>query len=174
MAERDGARSSVLDERLRVPPLRRAGGRVARVADRELTVQPAELLLVEHLRDEPHVAKRRQPAVVGNGDARGFLAAVLQREQTEVREARDVALGRPHPEQAAHQPTVPIRRRPFVPSRSTFSGAQASKIWPPAAGAGSSTCATTPLCSSASRSACSMPPSETSCASVNTGAAFQT
>ncbi len=62
MAERDRARAPVLDQRLRVRPLRRAGRRVARVADRELPVQAAQLLLVEDLGDEAHVAEHRQPA----------------------------------------------------------------------------------------------------------------
>ena len=52
VAERDRARAAVLDERLRVRPLRRAGRRVARVPDRDLAVQAAQLLLVEDLRDE--------------------------------------------------------------------------------------------------------------------------
>ena len=159
VAERDRARAAVLDEGLCVPPLRRTRRRVARVADCEVTAQPAELLLVEDLGDEPHVAERRDAALVGNGDAGRLLPSVLKREQPEVGHARDVAVRRPHSEEAAHQRTVPMRSRPFVPRRSTSSGAHASRICPPEpAAAGSSTSASSPLCSSASRSACPTPP----------------
>ena len=88
--ERDGARAPVVEERLRVRPGRRAGRRVARVADRDLAAEAVKLLLVEHLRDEPEVAHPRQPAVLGDRDPRRLLAAVLEREEAEVREARDV------------------------------------------------------------------------------------
>ena len=86
--ERDRARAAVLHERLRVRPLRRARRRVARVADRDLAAQAVELLLVEHLRDEPEIAQRRQAAVLGDGDPGRLLAAMLQREEPEVREPR--------------------------------------------------------------------------------------
>src|SRR5439155_6952597 len=93
VAERDGARAPVLDEGLRVRPLRRAGRRVAVVADRYLAAQAAQLLLVEDLGDQPEVAQRGQAAVLGDGDSRRLLAAVLQREQAEVRQPRHVAVG---------------------------------------------------------------------------------
>ena len=64
--------------------------------------RPRELLLVEDLRDEPEVAQRRQPALLGDGDARRLLAAVLEREEPEVREPRDVAVGCVDAEDAAH------------------------------------------------------------------------
>ena len=108
VAERDGARAPVLDERLRVRPLRRARGRVARVPDRDLPLQRVQLLLVEDLRDEPEVAERRQPPLLGDRDAGRLLPAVLEREEPEVREPRDVAVGRVHAEDAAHQRTWPI------------------------------------------------------------------
>ena len=93
MAERDGATASAVEQRLRVRPVRRAGRRVARVADRDVAVQAAQLLLVEDLRDEAHVAQHGQPAVVGDGDPGRLLAAVLERDagRSSV-SARDVAL----------------------------------------------------------------------------------
>src|SRR5262249_27024552 len=133
-----------------------------------------QLLLVEDLSHEAHVAQRRQAAAVRDGDAGRLLAAVLQCEQAEVRQAGDVALGRADAEEPAHQPTVPIRCSPLVPSRSMFSGAHASSTCPPGTASGSSTSAAIRLCSPASSSASSRPPSETSCASVSTRAAFQT
>ena len=109
--ERDGARRAVVHERLRVRPVRAAGRRVARVADRDLAGQRRELLLVEHLRDEPHLAERRDAAAVGDRDPGGLLAAVLEREQAEVREPRDVALVRADAEDAAHQRAPLVRLR---------------------------------------------------------------
>ena len=113
--ERDGARVAVVEQRLRVRPRVRAGGRVARVADRELAVQAGQVLLVEHLRDEAEVAQRREAAVLGDGDPGRLLAAVLERVQAEVGEPRDVAAGGVDAEDAAHQrrPT----RRPAAAER---------------------------------------------------------
>ena len=62
MAERDGAHAAVVDERLRVRPVNAAGRRVARVADRDLAGERLQLLLVEDLGDEAHVAEHRQPS----------------------------------------------------------------------------------------------------------------
>ena len=67
-----------------------------------------QLLLVEHLGDEAEVAERGEPALLGDGDARRLLAAVLEREEPEVREPRDVAVRGVHAEHAAHQRTSPI------------------------------------------------------------------
>ena len=78
--ERDRAGAAVVDERLRVLPRVRARRRVARVADRELAGEAVQLLLVEHLRDEPEVAQHGQPAALGHGDPGRLLAAVLERD----------------------------------------------------------------------------------------------
>ena len=78
------------------------------MADRDVALQAAELLLVEDLGDEPEVAQRRQPALLGDGDPGRLLAAVLEREETEVRQPRDVVAGRADAEDAAHQTTSPI------------------------------------------------------------------
>ena len=64
--------------------------------------QPAEVLLVEHLRDEAHLAEHGQVAAVRDGDPGRLLAAVLERVQAEVREPGDVAVGRADAEDAAH------------------------------------------------------------------------
>ena len=105
--ESDGAAAAALDQRLGVGPLGRAGGRVARVADRRVAVQAAQLLFVEDLGDEAHVAQHRQAAVVRDGDPGRLLAAVLEREEPEEGDARDVALRRADAEDAAHQATIP-------------------------------------------------------------------
>ena len=101
--ERDGARLAVVDERLRVRPLGAAGRRVPRVADRDLAAQAPEAPLVEDLADEAHLAHRGQPAALGDGDPRRLLAAVLEREEPEVRKPGDVALARADAEDAAHR-----------------------------------------------------------------------
>src|SRR4029077_15557191 len=102
---------------------------------------------------------------LGDGDAGGFLASVLEREEAEVRKARDVALGCVDAEDAAHQRTCPIWTNPREPSRDTRLGAQA-RMAAPAPGsysAGSSTSAWRPsLHAAASASADSMPPPPTS------------
>ena len=107
--------AAVLDDRLCVRPVRRAGRRVARVADRDLALEAAQVLLVEDLGDEAHVAQDGQAAAVGDGDARGLLPAVLEGEQAEVRDARDVALGGANAEDTAHLGVVAClpHRRPL-------------------------------------------------------------
>ena len=77
------------------------------MADRHLAAQAAQLLLGEDLRDEAHVAKHGQALAVGHRDAGRLLSAVLEREEGEVGEAGDVALGRVDPEDAAHQSATP-------------------------------------------------------------------
>src|SRR4029079_18994676 len=80
--------------------------RVPRVPDRGLAGERLQLLLVEHLCDEPHVAQRRQPPALGDRDAGRLLPAWLQREEREVRESRHLALGRADAEDAAHLGTT--------------------------------------------------------------------
>ena len=63
VAERDGPAGTVPDDRLRVLPVRRAGRRVARVADRGLTHEGAQLGLVEHLRRRVPSRGARSPGV---------------------------------------------------------------------------------------------------------------
>ena len=100
--ERNRAGAAVLHERLRVRPLRRARRRVARVADRDFAAQPVQLLLVEDLRHQTEVSQCREPPLLGDGDAGRLLAAVLQGEEAEVRQPRDVAFRSMHAEDAAH------------------------------------------------------------------------
>ena len=111
VTERDGARPTVVHDRLRVRPVRRARRRIARVPDRDLAAQAAQLLLVEHLRHEAHVAQRRHPTVVGDGDAGRLLPAVLEGEQAEVGDARNVASWCADAEDAAHQSSASQARR---------------------------------------------------------------
>ena len=71
--------------------------------DRHLAGERLKLLLVEDLGDEPHVAEHRQPASLRDGDPGRLLAAMLEREEREVREPRHVTLDRADPEDAAHR-----------------------------------------------------------------------
>ena len=96
-----------MEQRLRVLPRIAAGRRVARVADRILALETGERALVEDLRHEPEIANGGEAPVFGDRDPRRLLAAVLQRVETEVRQARDVASRRTNTEHAAHQVTVP-------------------------------------------------------------------
>ena len=102
VAERDRPRRPVVDDRLRVAPARRARRRVAAVRDRRVALEAAQLVLAEDLRDEAHVPEGGQPLAVRDRDPGRLLAAVLEREEPEVREPGDVALGRPDAEDAAH------------------------------------------------------------------------
>src|SRR5262249_6520578 len=112
----DGPGAAVDDDRLRVHPVRRAGGRVARVPDGDLPAQAPQRLLVEHLGYETELTDGRQPPVLRDRDARGLLAAVLEREQAEVRETGNVTLVGPDPEHATHQ------SRPSQASRNAATG----------------------------------------------------
>ena len=71
------------------------------MADRHLALQRAQALLVEDLVDEPLVAHRHDVAALGGGDAGGLLAAVLERVEREVGEARDVVPRGAYTEDAA-------------------------------------------------------------------------
>ena len=85
-------------DRLRVLPGRRAGGRVAVVADGQVALQRREPALVEHLRDEAHVLRDRDRLAVAHRDPGRLLTPVLECEQPEVGQLRDVLAGPVHAE----------------------------------------------------------------------------
>src|ERR1700678_568508 len=63
--------------------------------DRELAGERAQVVLGEHLVDEPKLAARDDVATaIGRGDASRLLAAVLQGVQREVRQTRHLVTGR--------------------------------------------------------------------------------
>ena len=82
----DLAVGAIDQERLGVVQPALAGGRIARVADREVTGQRLERGFVERVRHVAHRAGRTHAGTVGGDDAGAFLAAVLQRVQAQVRE----------------------------------------------------------------------------------------
>jgi hypothetical protein len=63
------------------------------VADRHVALQRAQLLLVEHLADQPLVAHGHDVAALRGGDARRLLPAVLEGVQGEVGQPGDVVAG---------------------------------------------------------------------------------
>ena len=91
-----------------------------------VAAQAAQLLLVEDLGDEAHVAQHRQAALVGDRDPGRLLAAVLEREEAEVRDARDVAVGRADAEDAAHQRDRSRAREASRRARARSGGARAT------------------------------------------------
>ena len=76
--------------RLRVAPRARAGGRVARVADREVAGERGEGAIVEGVGHEAHVLHDGERVPVAHGHARGLLATVLQCVEAEVGQVSDV------------------------------------------------------------------------------------
>ena len=91
----------VAPDRLGVLPGAAPGRRVADVADRHRAGERLELLLVEDLRDEAEVAQGHDHPALAGGDARRLLAAVLERVEAEVGQARDVVSRRADAEDAA-------------------------------------------------------------------------
>ena len=90
----------VLEDGLGVVPLVGAGGRVAHVPDRGFALEGLQLLLVEDLGHQAEVPERGDVAALAGRDARGLLAAVLQRVEREVGEPGDFALRRVDAENA--------------------------------------------------------------------------
>ncbi len=70
------------------------------MADREVAVERGQRGFVEDLADQPEVLVDEDVGAVADRDAGGFLAAVLLREESEVREPGDVLAGSPYAEEA--------------------------------------------------------------------------
>ena len=92
MAERHRAAIVAID-RLGVVPAAATGGRVADVAEGEVSRERLEAALVEHLGDEAEIALGGDVPVLGGRDAGRLLAAVLEGVEGEVGEPGDVVLG---------------------------------------------------------------------------------
>ena len=71
----------------------RTGGRVARVADGQVALQIAQVLFVEHLRDQPHALVHVGHAAVAGDNARRLLPPVLQGIERKKGMARHIAAG---------------------------------------------------------------------------------
>ena len=70
------------------------------MADGDVALHRRQRLLVEHLADQAEILEDQHLGAVGDGDAGGFLPAVLQRVQAEVSEFGDLFTGGPDPEYA--------------------------------------------------------------------------
>ena len=70
------------------------------MADRDVTLEGVQGLLVEHLGDQSEILEDHDLTAVRDGDAGRFLPAMLQRVQAVVRQLGDFLAGRPHPENA--------------------------------------------------------------------------
>ena len=71
------------------------------MADRDVALHRAQRLLVEDLADQPEILEHQHLGAVGDGDACGFLAAVLQCVKAVVSELGDLFARRPYAENAA-------------------------------------------------------------------------
>ena len=71
------------------------------MADRDVAFHRGQRLLVEDLADQPEVLEHQHLRAVGDRDAGGLLAAVLQRVEAVVGQLGDVFAGRPYAEYAA-------------------------------------------------------------------------
>ena len=103
MAEGDGTGTPVVDQRLGIRPVHAPGRRIPCVPDGDLAGERLELLLVEDLGYESHVAEHRQSASLRDRDPGRLLPAMLQSEEREIREPRHVTLDRTDAEDAAHR-----------------------------------------------------------------------
>ena len=102
VAQRDaGARRGVAEHRLGVLPGGGAGGGVAAVPDRDVALHRGQRLLVEYLADQAEILEHQHLRAVGDGDAGGLLAAVLQCVQAVIGELGHLFAGRPYAEYAA-------------------------------------------------------------------------
>ena len=132
VGERDLA-AVVAPDRLGVLPGAAAGRRVADVTDRHRPGEALQLLLVEDLGDEPEVAQGHDHPALAGRDPRRLLAAMLQREEAEVAEPRDVATRRVNAEDAAFVARSvavveePLGQEEVWPSGSTSSGIEAGR-----------------------------------------------
>ena len=89
------------EHRLRVLHVRASDGRVAIMADRDVTFEAADKFVVENLRNESNSFVERDGSTVCRCDARAFLAAMLEREEPEKGDARDVEAFAVNPEDRA-------------------------------------------------------------------------
>ena len=69
--------------------------------DRDVALHRGKRLLVEYLADQAEILEHQHLRTVGNGDAGGFLATVLQRIQAVVGELGHFFARGPYPEYAA-------------------------------------------------------------------------
>ena len=83
---------AVAGQRLGVAQVRRAGGRIAGVADGHVADEVVQDFAVENLRHQPHAFVFAELAAVARDDARAFLAAMLQGIEAVIGQFRRVGM----------------------------------------------------------------------------------
>ena len=86
--QREAAEIRFHPDRLRVPQKRRAGRRIPIVTDRGVADEFVQFIFAENVRDLAHAGFAIQAFAVGADDARGFLSAMLQGIEAQIREIR--------------------------------------------------------------------------------------
>ena len=101
MGERDDNLVDGGEVRLRGLPAFGARRSVAHVPHRELARKRRKVGVGKDLPTKAQVFTNHDGAAVANRDTSGFLSSMLKRAQTEIRQARDIALGSPNAEYTA-------------------------------------------------------------------------
>ena len=96
-----GAGRGVAEHRLGVLPGGLAAGGVPAVPDGDVALHRGQRLLVEDLADQTEILEHQHLRSVGDGDARGLLAAMLQGVEAEVGQLGDLFPGGPDSEYTA-------------------------------------------------------------------------
>ena len=99
--ERDNDAVDGGEVRLRGFPALGAGGAIAHVAHGQLAGERRQVGVGEHAIEQSQVLANHNRAAITHGDSRRFLAAMLQRAQTKVRQSSHIAIGCPHTKNAA-------------------------------------------------------------------------
>ena len=99
--ERDNDAVDGRKMRLRGFPALGAGGAIAHVAHGQLAGERRQVGVGEHAIEQSQVFANHNRAAITHGDSRRFLAAMLQRAQTKVRQSSHIAIGCPHTKNAA-------------------------------------------------------------------------
>ena len=89
MGQSEGTKPGHQNHGLGIADPTAARGGVAVVSHRQITGHAGQNLLIKHLADQAHVLMQADLAFVEHGDARRFLAAMLQGIQAEVGEVGD-------------------------------------------------------------------------------------
>ena len=99
--ERDNDAVDGRKMRLRGFPALGTGSAIAHVAHGQLAGERRQVGVGEHAIEQPQVLANHNRAAITHGDSRRFLAAMLQRAQTKVRQSSHIAIGCPHTKNAA-------------------------------------------------------------------------
>ena len=99
--ERDNDAIYGREVRLRGFPALGAGGAIAHVAHGQLAGERRQVGVGEHAVEQAQILADHNRAAITHGDSRRFLAAMLQRAQTKVRQSSHIAIGCPHTKNAA-------------------------------------------------------------------------